>query len=132
MVGSAIATKLVTLGHDVKMGSRTKTNAKAETWVKQAGRGASQGTFTDAAAYGEIIFNCTAGAGALDALTAAREENLRDKILVDIANPLDFSKGMPPTLFVFGDDSLSEQIQRTFPNTKVVKTLNTVNLSGDG
>jgi predicted dinucleotide-binding enzyme len=127
MVGSAIATKLVALGHDVKMGSRSKINEKAETWVKQAGRGASQGTFADAAAHGEIIFNCTAGAGALEALTAAGKENLREKILVDIANPLDLSKGMPPTLFVFGDDSLGEQAQRAFPDTKVVKTLNTVN-----
>lgn len=127
MVGSAIATKVVALGHDVKMGSRTKTNEKAEAWMREAGRGASQGTFADAAAHGEIIFNCTAGAGALEALTAAGEGNLREKILIDVSNPLDFSKGMPPTLFVFGDDSLGEQIQRAFPNTKVVKTLNTVN-----
>ena len=127
MVGSAIGTKLVTLGHDVKMGSRSGTNEKAEAWVKQAGRGASHGTFADAAAHGEIIFNCTSGIGALEALTSAGKENLRDKVLVDVAVPLDFSKGMPPTLFVFGDDSLGEQIQRAFPETKVVKALNTVN-----
>jgi len=127
MVGSAIGTKLVTLGHDVKMGSRSGTNEKAEAWVKQAGRGASHGTFADAAAHGEIIFNCTSGIGALEALTSAGKENLRDKVLVDVAVPLDFSKGMPPTLFVFGDDSLGEQIQRAFRETKVVKALNTVN-----
>ena len=127
MVGNAIGTKLVALGHDVKMGSRTATNEKAEAWVKQAGRGASQGTFADAAAHGEVIFNCTSGTGALEALTSAGKENLRDKVLVDVADPLDFSKGMPPTLFVFGDDSLGEQIQRAFPETKVVKALNTVN-----
>ena len=127
MVGNAIGTKLVALGHDVKMGSRTATNEKAEAWAKQAGRGASQGTFADAAAHGEVIFNCTSGAGALEALTSAGKENLRDKVLVDVAVPLDFSKGMPPTLFVFGDDSLGEQIQRAFPETKVVKALNTVN-----
>ena len=127
MVGSAIGTKLVTLGHDVKMGSRSGTNEKAEAWVKQAGRGASHGTFADAAAHGEVIFNCTSGIGALEALTSAGKENLRDKVLVDVAVPLDFSKGMPPTLFVFGDDSLGEQIQRAFPETKVVKALNTVN-----
>ena len=127
MVGSAIGTKLVTLGHDVKMGSRSGTNEKAEAWVKQAGRGASHGTFADAAAHGEVIFNCTSGIGALEALTSAGKENLRDKVLVDVAVPLDFSKGMPPTLFVFGDDSLGEQIQRAFRETKVVKALNTVN-----
>ena len=110
MVGNAIGTKLVALGHDVKMGSRTGTNEKAEAWAKQAGRGASQGTFADAAAHGEVIFNCTSGTGALEALTSAGKENLRDKVLVDVAVPLDFSKGMPPTLFVFGDDLLGEQI----------------------
>ena len=53
--------------------------------------------------------------------------NLRDKILVDISNPLDFSKGRPPTLFAGNTDSLGEQIQRALPETKVVKTLNTMN-----
>jgi predicted dinucleotide-binding enzyme len=127
MVGGAIGTKLVTLGHDVKMGSRSGANEKAAAWMKLAGPGASQGTFADAAAHGEVIFNCTAGAGALEALAAAGSENLRGKVLIDVANPLDFSKGMPPTLSVFGDDSLGEQIQRAFPEAKVVKTLNTVN-----
>jgi predicted dinucleotide-binding enzyme len=95
--------------------------------MKQAGRGASRGTFADAASHGELVFNCTSGAGTLDALAAAGEENLRGKVLIDVANPLDFSKGMPPTLFVFGEDSLGEQLQRAFPETKVVKALNTVN-----
>jgi predicted dinucleotide-binding enzyme len=48
-------------------------------------------------------------------------------VLIDIANPLDFSKGMPPTLSVCNTDSLGEQIQRAFPQVKVVKTLNTMN-----
>jgi 8-hydroxy-5-deazaflavin:NADPH oxidoreductase len=126
MVGSTIATKLVSLGHEVKMGSRDAQNPKAKAWVVSTGRGASQGTFADAAAFGEIVFNCTAGLGSLDSLKSAGESALRGKILVDVANPLDFSKGMPPTLFVSNDDSLGETIQRTFPGTKVVKALNTV------
>ena len=126
MVGSTIATKLVSLGHEVEMGSRDAANEKARAWVASAGRGASQGTFADAAAFGEIVFNCTAGLGSLDALKSAGAGALRGKVLVDIANPLDFSKGMPPTLFVSNDDSLGETIQRTFPETKVVKALNTV------
>ena len=125
MVGSTIATKLVSLGHEVEMGSRDAANEKARAWVASAGRGASQGTFADAAAFGEIVFNCTAGLGSLDALRSAGAA-LRGKVLIDIANPLDFSKGMPPTLFVSNDDSLGETIQRTFPETKVVKALNTV------
>jgi predicted dinucleotide-binding enzyme len=127
MVGSTIATKLVSLGHEVKVGSRNAANEKPAAWVASAGRGASQGSFADAAAFGEIVFNCTAGVGSIDALRSAGASALRGKILIDIANPLDFSKGMPPTLFVSNGDSLGETIQRTFPEAKVVKALNTVN-----
>jgi 8-hydroxy-5-deazaflavin:NADPH oxidoreductase len=127
MVGNAIASKLVSLGHDVKMGAREATNEKAAAWVKGAGAHASQGTFADAAAFGEVVFNCTAGVGSLAALQAAGAKNLAGKILIDVSNPLDFSKGMPPTLSVCNTDSLGEQLQRAFPETKVVKTLNTLN-----
>lgn len=127
MVGAAIGDKLVALGHDVKMGSRTAGNEKAVAWAKKAGGRASEGTFADAAAFGELVFNCTSGAGALDALGAAGAGNLAGKILLDISNPLDFSKGMPPTLFAGNTDSLGEKIQAAFPQTKVVKTLNTMN-----
>ena len=127
MVGNAIGTKLVQLGNNVKMGSRTSNNPKAAEWVKANGAHASQGTFAETADFGEIIFNCTAGAASLEALKFGGEKNLNGKILIDIANPLDFSKGMPPTLTVCNTDSLGEQIQRTFPKAKVVKTLNTVN-----
>ena len=129
LVGSTIATKLVSLGHEVKMGSRDAANPKGKAWVDKVGRGASQGTFADAAAFGEIVFNCTNGMGSLDALKSAGDAAFRGKILVDVANPLDFSKGMPPTLFVGNSDSLGETIQRTFPEAKVVKALNTVNAS---
>jgi predicted dinucleotide-binding enzyme len=126
MVGNTIATKLVKLGHEVRMGSRTANNEKAAAWVKANGANASQGTFAEAAAFGERAFNCTLGGGSLEAVQAAKKE-LAGKILVDVSNPLDFSKGMPPTLFVCSTDSLGEQIQRALPDTKVVKTLNTVN-----
>jgi predicted dinucleotide-binding enzyme len=128
-VGSTLATKLASLGHEVRMGARRATNDKATAWAESAGAGASHGTFADAAAFGEILFNCTAGTGALAALESARAENLGGKILIDVANPLDFSKGMPPTLFLSNDTSLGETIQRTFPEAKVVKALNTVNAS---
>ncbi len=126
MVGAAIGNKLVSLGHDVKMGSRTANNDKAVAWAKAAGAKASQGTFADAAGFGELLFNCTQGAGTMDALKAAGADNLKGKILIDIANPLDFSKGMPPSLFAGNTDSLGERIQAAFPDTRVIKTLNTV------
>lgn len=126
IVGNTIGTKLIQLGHQVKMGSRTADNPKAAEWVEHNGKNASQGTFANAAAFGETNFNCTNGVASLDALKQAGAENLRGKILIDIANPLDFSHGMPPSLSVCNTDSLGEQIQRTFPDAKVVKTLNTV------
>ena len=86
-------------------------------------------TFAEAAAHGEFLLNCTVGMASLEALRAADEKNLNGKILIDISNPLDFSKGMPPTLTVCNTDSLGEQIQRAFPQVKVVKTLNTTNAS---
>ena len=127
MVGTTIASKLVALGHDVKLGARERNNEKAAAWAKQAGARASHGTFADSTAFGEMVFNCTMGSASLDALRAAGADSLRGKIPVDIANPLDFSKGMPPSLFVGSDDSLGERIQKAFPETKVVKTLNTMN-----
>jgi predicted dinucleotide-binding enzyme len=112
-VGRTIAAKLFELGHDVLVGSRT---AKEDAV-----------TFADAAAHGELVFNCTAGDKSLEALRMAEADNLADKILVDVANPLDFSRGMPPILAVCNADSLGEEIQRLFPRSKVVKALNTVN-----
>jgi len=126
-VGRTIGSKLVELGHEVRMGSRSADNEHAAEWVASTGEGASQGTFADAAAFGELLFNCTAGTGSLEALGAAGEENLNGKVLVDVSNPLDFSRGRPPTLSVCNDDSLGEQIQRAFPEAKVVKALQTVN-----
>jgi 8-hydroxy-5-deazaflavin:NADPH oxidoreductase len=126
MVATTIGNKLVALGHEVRLGSRAAGNEKALAWVKQAGARASQGSFADAAGFGELVFNCTNAHASLDALHAAGAANLRGKILVDLANPLDFAKGMPPTLFVGNDDSLGERIQRAFPDVKVVKSLNTV------
>ena len=124
-VGQTIATKLVDLGHDVKMGSRSASNTKAAEWSAKA-ENASHGTFADAAEFGEIVFNCTNGMGSLDAVHSAGKLNLAGKVLIDVSNPLDFSKGFPPTLSVCNTDSLAEQIQHAHPEAKVVKTLNTV------
>jgi len=125
-VGQTIATRLVQLGHEVRMGSRTAGNEKARAWAEAAGLDASEGSFADAAAHGEIVFNCTSGAHSLAALEAAGHDNIAGKVLVDVANPLDFSEGVL-RLTVCNDDSLGEQIQRAFPDVHVVKALNTLN-----
>jgi predicted dinucleotide-binding enzyme len=127
MVGNTIASKLIRRGHLVKMGSRSATNAAAAKWRVAAGTGASTGTFGDAARFGDVVINCTHGASSIDALRSAGADALRAKILLDVANPLDFSSGMPPTLGICNTDSLGERIQREFPDAKVVKTLNTMN-----
>lgn len=113
VVGRTIAGKLRELGHDVLVGSRSA--------------GDDAVPFAAAAAHGELVFNCTNGVASLDALHAAGAENLSGKVLVDVANVLDFSHGRPPLIGISIDDSLGEQIQRAFPEAKVVKALNTVN-----
>jgi predicted dinucleotide-binding enzyme len=127
LVGHTIATKLISLGHEVKMGARSAQNPKAARWAGAAGARASAGAFAEAAAFGELVFNCTNGAGTLAALDAAGDANLRGKVLVDVSNPLDFSRGMPPILLISNTDSLGEQVQRTHPDARVVKALNTMN-----
>ena len=137
MVGQAISGKLAELGHDVMVGTRDVAKTQAHTephpygfpafsvWQKEHSS-VKLGTFADAAKHGEVVFNATNGTSSLEALKMAGESNINGKVLVDIANPLDFSRGNPPSLSVSNTDSLGEQIQRAYPNVKVVKTLNTV------
>lgn len=127
MVGHAVAGKLAGLGHEVMMGARQAGNEKAVAWAQQSGGQA--GSFADAARFAEIVVNTTGGTVSLEALRAAGAENLAGKVLIDIANPLERDSGFPPRLSVCNGDSLGEQIQREFPEARVVKTLNTVNIS---
>jgi len=126
VVGQTIGSKLIQLGHEVKMGSRTTNNEKAVEWVKSNSAKSSQGAYSDAANFGELIFNCTSGQGSIEALRLAGKNNLKGKILVDISNPLDASKGLPPSLSICNTSSLGEEIQNEFPELRVVKTLNTM------
>jgi predicted dinucleotide-binding enzyme len=137
VVGQALSGKMAELGNEVMVGTRDVDDLMARTegqwgsppfseWLAKH-HGVEVGTFAQAARHGELVFNATNGQGTLEALEAAGEENLSGKVVVDVSNPLDFSAGMPPTLFVCNTDSLAEQIQRAFPQARVVKTLNTVN-----
>jgi predicted dinucleotide-binding enzyme len=123
MVAQGLSARLAELGHNVVIGTRDAD--KLRGWQSSNQR-VLIGSFAETAAHGDMVINATNGAGSLSALTMAGDENLADKVLIDVSNPLDFSDGFPPSLTVFGKDSLAEQIQRAFPMTKVVKTLNTV------
>jgi predicted dinucleotide-binding enzyme len=138
VVGKAIATRLDGLGHEVMVGTRDPEDTLSRTEPDAYGNppfGAWQeehpevtlGTFEEAAANSEMVVNATAGGVSVEALELAGEGNLDGKIVMDVSNPLDFSQGMPPFLSVSNTDSLGEQIQRRFPEAKVVKTLNTMN-----
>ncbi|MGZ6708812.1 MAG: NADPH-dependent F420 reductase, partial [Solirubrobacteraceae bacterium] len=138
MVGRAVAGRASQLGNDVTIGTRDPQATLARTDSDAMGNppfaawhadhsAVGLATFADAAAAGELIVNATSGGNSLEVLALAGAGNLAGKVLIDIANPLDFSAGFPPTLSVKDTDSLAEQIQRAFPDARVVKTLNTLN-----
>jgi predicted dinucleotide-binding enzyme len=137
MVGQAVAGGLARVGHQVVIGTRDPAATLARTepdgmgnppfsaWHAEHGD-ITLATYADAAAGADLVVLAGNGSAALDMLSAAGADNLAGKVLVDIANPLDFSAGFPPSLFVKDTDSLGEQIQRTFPDVRVVKSLNTL------
>jgi 8-hydroxy-5-deazaflavin:NADPH oxidoreductase len=137
IVGRTMAARFADLGHEVAIGTRepeaTLTRSEPDAmgnppfpaWQIDH-QGIALRTFAEAAEQAEVVVNATNGGVSVEVLTQAGAANLAGKVLVDIANPLDFSQGFPPTLFVKDTDSLGEQIQRAFPDVKVVKTLNTM------
>ena len=139
IVGRTIASKLAELKYEVMMGTRNVSDKLESTakdnygnppfneWLKENSN-VKLGTFAEAAAFGELVINATNGGNSVTALILAGKKNLAKKVLIDIANPLDFSKGMPPSLLAGLNNtySLAEEIQKTFPETDVVKTLNTM------
>jgi hypothetical protein len=122
-VGRTLAEGFGGNGHEVVMGTRDPERTRTRPDAPDA----DLRTFAGAAAAGDVVVNATGGQVSLAALAAAGEENLAGKVLMDVSNPLDFSAGFPPTLFVKDTDSLGEQIQRAFPGARVVKTLNSMN-----
>ncbi len=124
MVGQTLGTRLVLRGHEVCLGGREVGDA-ARAWVEKTGASGSAGTFVEAASFGEVVFLCVKGE-VVESVVASVAEHVEQKVLVDVTNPLDFSRGFPPALTISGFDSLGERVQKLAPAAYVVKTLNTV------
>jgi 8-hydroxy-5-deazaflavin:NADPH oxidoreductase len=135
--GRILAARFAALGHAVTLGTRDVSRTLARTEPDMWGSPPPSAwlsehpevrlvSYAEGAADAEIVVNATNGAGSVEALTLAGAEHLAGKVVMDLSNPLDFSHGMPPSLFVEDTDSLGEQIQRAFPDARVVKTLNTM------
>ena len=125
-VGQALGRGFASRGYNVMIGSRTPSSDKMKAWVSKAGKGASTGSFAEAATYGSVLVLATLGTAAGEVIDLAGPQNFRGKLLIDVTNPLDFSKGIPPGLFVGMTDSLGEQIQGKLVQARVVKCFNTV------
>jgi 8-hydroxy-5-deazaflavin:NADPH oxidoreductase len=134
VVAQTLGAKLVEQEHDVVIGTRDpqKLDEKklfASTlreWLEQIKQRAKIVTFAEAAIHGELLINATSGTVSIDALKLAGADKVGGKILIDAANELDHSKGMPPGALANQERCLAEKIQATFPNLKVVKSLNTI------
>lgn len=128
-VGRTLATAFVNLGHSVMLGSRTADNAVACDWASELATApgeADHATFHDAATDAEVIINATPGLVSLEVLESVGPEPLADSVLLDVANSLDFSAGLPPRLAYCNTESLAEKIQSAYPTAHVVKSLSTV------
>ena len=126
-VGRKLADGFIELGHSVRIGSRDPNQSKITEWIDKHGKeNASSGTFADTAVFGEIIVLATLWTGTTEAIHLANPQNLANKVVIDVTNPLDFSKGMPPSLIIGHTDSAGEIIQRMLPDSKVVKSFNIV------
>jgi predicted dinucleotide-binding enzyme len=134
-VGRTLAAALSEHGHEVTVGTRDPGATLGRGAADPNGYPAWQtahpriglAAFADAAAGAELVVHASSGLAALDVLGAAGAANLAGKVLLDVANPLDFSGGFPPRLVPVDTDSLGEQVQRAFPDAYVVKSLCTVN-----
>ena len=134
VVAQTLGTKLVELGHDVVLGTRDpkkldeKKNfaSTLREWLQSTGNQAKVMTFPEAARHGDLLINATMGEISIEALTRAEVGAVGAKVLIDGANELDFSKGMPPGALASQTNCLAEKIQTAFPKLRVVKTFNTV------
>jgi len=124
-VGQALGRGFTTLGHEVKIGTRKPDDDKLKLWLRETGALASVASPGEAAKFGEIIVLATAWSGTENAIRLADPKNLVGKVVIDVTNPLQATRGGPPTLALGHIDSAGEQVQRWLSRSKVVKAFNT-------
>lgn len=125
-VGRRLGEGFIAKGHAVMLGTRTPSKAEVQGWLKETQGKGKVGSFSDSAAFGDVVVLACAGSAVDSVIKLAGERNFDGKLLIDATNPLDFSHGMPPGLFVGTTDSLGERVQRALPKARVVKCFNIV------
>ncbi|HTW77640.1 MAG TPA: NAD(P)-binding domain-containing protein [Thermoplasmata archaeon] len=125
-VGRALGTAFVEHGHEVTIGSQHTEKDELVAWRRASGPSARTATFAETARQGELLALCCLGEAVDAVIELAGPDHFDGKVLIDVTNPLDFSKGMPPGLFVGLTDSLGERVQRRLPRARVVKCFNIV------
>jgi predicted dinucleotide-binding enzyme len=125
-VGRRLGAGFAAKGHEVLLGTRSPSKPEIAAWLKESKGHVAVGSFADAAAFGSVVVLACVGSVAESVIRLAGESHFDGKVVIDVTNPLDFSKGMPPGLFVGLTDSLGERVQRWLPKARVVKCFNIV------
>ncbi len=125
-VGKAIAKGLLALGHEVMIGARSAGSEKATAVAAELGAKAVAGSFAEAAAYGEVVVLATLGSVNEQVIAATGADNLTGKVVLDTTNPLDFTKGFPPSLLQPKEGSGAQAIQALAPGARVLKVFKPV------
>jgi hypothetical protein len=125
-VGQTLANGFIKHGYSVMMGSRSPE--KLATWKNGAGERAAIGSFSEAAAFGDIVVVAVKGTMAQAALGLAGEKNLNGKTIIDVTNPIADAAPENGVLkyFTTFDKSLMEQLQAAFPKANFVKAFNSI------